>query len=238
MSDSLRRQLHFTWDAATLAFPKPATQGRKPLFMVRKLMPEYVWDLTHIEDNPFTFVEVKTLLDGTTVGGHRVTDEQQVLNQYRALKFLEVMVDAPTSRLGKDLAVRLHEKVAFEEALEWGKFRDSQVRIGGTSHQPPPAHELDGIYTQGIEAIRQIDHPFEQGLVYYFWGAMNQFFYDGNKRTARAVMNFLLLKGGYFYLSVPGKKKDEFNRMMVQFYDTKDATAGMQFMLGCYRSWD
>jgi hypothetical protein len=37
---------------------------------------------------------------------------------------------------------------------------------------------------------------------------------------------------------VPGRKQDEFNNMMVQFYDTKDATAGMQFMLDCYRSWD
>jgi Fic family protein len=238
MSSFIHDRLRFAWDATALSFPPPAREGRKPLFMLRKMMPEYVWDLTHLEDNPFTFVEVKTLLDGITVGGHRVADEQQVLNQRRALKHLEVMVEALGAQLGKELALQLHAKVAFEEALEWGKFREGQVGIGGTSYQPPAAHELESLFEQGIDAMRQVDHPFELALVYFFWGAMNQFFFDGNKRTSRAIMNFLLLRSGFFYLSVPGRKKDEFNSMMVQFYDTGDATAGMRFMLECYRSWD
>ena len=33
-----------------------------------------------LERNPFTYPEVKTLLDGVTVGGHKLSDEQQVLS--------------------------------------------------------------------------------------------------------------------------------------------------------------
>ena len=89
-----------------------------------------------------------------------------------------------------------------------------------------------------MQALNEIEHPFKKALAYYFWGAMNQFFFDGNKRTSRAVMNFVLLKADYFYLSVPGRRKEEFNSMMVEFYDGKDASAGMQFMLACYCDWN
>ena len=51
-------------------------------------------------------------------------------------------------------------------------------------------------------------------------------------------MNLILLRAGYYYLSVPGERKDAFDAMMVDFYESKDATAGMRFLLECYRSWD
>ena len=43
-------------------------------------LPEYVWDAAVLEGNPFTYSEVQTLLDGITVGGRKISDEQQVLN--------------------------------------------------------------------------------------------------------------------------------------------------------------
>ena len=52
--------------------------------MLRKLMAEYVWDLVHLEGNPFTFVNVQALLSGTTVRAHRQSDAQQVLNHVRS----------------------------------------------------------------------------------------------------------------------------------------------------------
>ena len=50
------------------------------LFKARKMLPEYVFDTTQLEKNPVTFPEVQTLLDGTTIGGHKVSDVEQVLN--------------------------------------------------------------------------------------------------------------------------------------------------------------
>ncbi|CZR83213.1 hypothetical protein CDFC105_43918 [Clostridioides difficile] len=33
----------------------------------------------NLENNPFTFPEVQTLLDGITVGGHKLSDQNQIL---------------------------------------------------------------------------------------------------------------------------------------------------------------
>ncbi len=132
----------------------------------------------------------------------------------------------------------MHARIACEEALCWGEFRNGQVGISGTAYQPPLAADLPRLYADGLASIGSISHPFERALAYFFWGAQKQFFYDGNKRTARAVMNYILMSHGYFYLSVPAAQREGFDQMMVDFYNEKDATAGMQWLLSCYKDWD
>lgn len=46
-------------------------------------MPDVVFNMASLEGNPFTYSEVQTLLDGITIGGHRLSDEQQVLHNIK-----------------------------------------------------------------------------------------------------------------------------------------------------------
>ena len=48
--------------------------------LARKMLPEYVYDTSQLENNPITFPEVKTLIDGITIGGHKIEDVEQILN--------------------------------------------------------------------------------------------------------------------------------------------------------------
>jgi Fic family protein len=232
--------LPFTWESGALNFPLPAREPKKPAFMLRKLMAQYVFDLVHLEGNKFSFVEVQTLLDGETIGGHRLADHNQVIAQHKSLLFLLETLKHPLEQqlTWQELACALHARLAREEALVWGKFRSGQVRISGTHYLPPAAENLADLYAAGSAQIALVPHPFERALAYFFWGALMQFFYDGNKRCARAMMNHMLLSHGYFYLSVPALKREAFDQMMVDFYDSKDASAGMAFMLACYQTWD
>ncbi len=56
-------------------------------FRLKKLMPEFVWDIVHLEDNTYDFVEVQTLLEGITIGGHTLAEQKQVL-KYHSLQQL------------------------------------------------------------------------------------------------------------------------------------------------------
>lgn len=56
----------------------------RAIFRARKALDEVVFDTVALEGNPLTFPEVKTLLEGVTVGGRRVEDAEQVLNQARS----------------------------------------------------------------------------------------------------------------------------------------------------------
>lgn len=216
----------------------PATDPRKPKFILKKLLAQYVWDITQLEDNPMSFLDVQTVLDGITVGGYKTEDFNQALNQAKALRELSNLVGNPEWSLSKKLATHLHSFVAREEALAWGEFRKGAVGISGTSYQPPPPELLDTIYESGINEIKKITNPVEKAVIYFFWASLNQFFYDGNKRTGRLVMNYLLMNNGYYYLTVPAEKKEEFNSGMVDFYNTRNADGMIRFMRDCYKNWD
>ena len=57
----------------------PSHSVKRACFRFKEMLPEFVWDASFLEGNPFTFPEVKTLLDGVTIGGQKVSDQEQVL---------------------------------------------------------------------------------------------------------------------------------------------------------------
>ena len=217
------------------------------MFRYKQTLPEFVYDAGALEGNPFTWVEVKTLMDGVTVGGHRLSDERQILNLIAAAKELFALVRSSQFRLAKPVSDRLHALTAFEEALEWGHFRGEgdetemtpHVLVGGRgSNAPPPTRagtdELKELFRGAAEALEtHAADPLERGMAWLLTGALHQFYFDGNKRTARFMMNGILMAAGHDAVSVPAAKAAEFKAGMADFYITKDATAMMAFLAGC-----
>ncbi|MDH5179116.1 MAG: Fic family protein [Gammaproteobacteria bacterium] len=238
MKTAVKENLGFTWSESEIMLAPHEHGATGACFEVKKMLAEYVWDITWLEDNPCTFAEVQTVTGGTTIGSHTLEDLNQIINQKNAILKLVQMVKDKEFSLTRAVHQQLHAQVAKEEALEWGKFRTGAVKISGTPHQPPAASELDDIYETGFAEIRKIDNVVERALVTYLFSALNQFFFDGNKRTGRLMMNGVLMSNGYSYISIPGAKKEEFDQKMLNFYNTKDATEMMGFIVDCANLWD
>ena len=183
---------------------------------------DYVYNTAALEGNAMTYPEVQTLLEGITVGGHKLSDEQQILNQNRSVNLLFDLIKNSEFELNKHTFILLHSKVSEEEALSWGEFRKSGVNIGGTDYKPPSASELDMIFETTLNEIFKIDHAIVRAIVFLLFGARTQFFYDGNKRTSRLMMNGELLKYGYPILNIKARDKLWFNTLMVAFYNSAD----------------
>ena len=144
--------LGFDLGPARIHTATPPDRARA-IFRARKALEEVVYDTVALEGNPFTFPEVKTLLDGVTVGGRRVEDAEQVLNQARSWRALLGQIEQGTFRFDQATFEALHAHVACEEALEWGCLRSGPVRIGGTRHTPPAAEELPARMAAALETI-------------------------------------------------------------------------------------
>lgn len=200
----------------------------------QKIRTDYVYNTSALEGNTMTYSEVQTLLEGITVGGHKLSEEQQVLNQNESWTLLLDLVRKDKFNLSKENFCELHSKVAKEEALEWGKFRTKMVGIGGTEHKPPRAEELEQVFKKSVEKIQKVENSILQGFVFFLTGSLNQFFFDGNKRTSRLIMNGILLQNGYPILNILAKDKLEFNEKMIEFYDTKDGTNLLEFLIEYY----
>lgn len=206
----------------------------RALFLAEKQRVDYVYNAAALEDNPFTLPEVKTLLDGITVGGHKLIDEQQILNQNEGWSALLKMVRKESFDLSKAIYCKLNKLVAREEALKWGQFRDGLITIGGTDHRPPAPEKLDGVFATTIQLVQSAENPLIQGILFFLSGSLNQFFYDGNKRTARLMSNGILLRYGLPPLNIQAKDKLSFNQVMLDFYSSLDAIPALQYFYDTY----
>ncbi|EJS83745.1 filamentation induced by cAMP protein Fic, partial [Pasteurella multocida subsp. multocida str. Anand1_buffalo] len=104
------------------------------LFTTKRMHSELVYNMTKLEGNPFTYPEVKTLLDGITVGGRRLTDQEQVLRVSRAWEELRNQVAHNMFTVTKANFIHFNTIVAEGEALSVGDFRNGQVYIAGVEH--------------------------------------------------------------------------------------------------------
>ena len=212
--------LGFRWDRSSVPSTLPAHSVERACFHFHRMLPEFVWDAGVLEGNPFTFPEVKTLLEGVTVGGHRLSDQEQILNLAESAKSLLAQVKSEQFTLDKSTFCGLHAIVARREALEWGHFR-------GEGHEDS--------YTPHVSvATLKSCPPFERATGFFLFGAMQQFFFDGNKRTSRLMMNGVLMSHGIDAINVPAARAQEFNEKIVRFYLTKDATEMMVFLASCH----
>jgi len=240
--------LGFRWDRAAVPSEIPTHSVDRVCFRFHRMLPEFVWDASVLEGNPFTFPEVKTLLDGVTVGGRKLSDQEQILNLAESSKLLLQMVKNGSFTLSKETFCGLHAIVAKNEALEWGYFRGEgqetnytpDVGLGEHGRYTPlptvkSAPELNKVFRQGLQALDQeVGLPFEKASAFFLFGALQQFFFDGNKRTSRFMTNGILMSNGIDAISVPAARAQEFNEKMVQFYLTKNATPMMQFLVDCH----
>ncbi len=195
---------------------------------------DFIYNTSALEGNAMTFPEVQTLLDGITVGGHKLSDEQQILNQNRSVNLLFTLLEKNEFHTDKSTLLKLHGKVAEEEAISWGEFRASGVNIGGTDYIPPKADELNTIFENGVKEINKIAHPIIKAITYFLFGAKSQFFFDGNKRTSRLMTNGILLDNGYLILNIKAKDKLEFNKVMIEFYDNDDIKKAIEYLVNYY----
>lgn len=208
---------------------------KRALFTAERMRVDFVYHTAALEGNPFTYPEVKTLLDGITVGGHKLSDSEQVLNLNRALSHVISLVKDKTFTIDAKTACEIQGIVARDEALTWGVFRNGVVYLGGTNYVPPAASELPALFERGQVAINAIDDPILRAFLVFLWGSLNQFFHDGNKRTSRFLAIGTLLTTGLPPLMILAKDQLAYNQVMTRFYDTQDATEVLNWLYSYYR---
>ena len=244
--------LGFHWKRSAVPDVMPIHHIDRVAFRFHRMLAEFVWDASVLEGNPFTFPEVKTLLEGVTIGGRKISDQEQVLNLAGSSRHLLELVKTAKFSLDKATFTALHGLVARNEALEWGHFRGEgketnytpDVGLGEHGRYTPlatiaGAPELNRVFASGLQALQSdVQQPFEKAAAFFLFGALQQFFFDGNKRTSRFMMNGILMSAGVDAISVPAAKAQTFYENMVRFYLTKDATEMMDFLVGCHPDAD
>lgn len=217
---------------------KETQWGMKPNIRLAKQLakrdvPALVCDAVNLEGVAMTLPEVQTILDGITVGGHRISDQNMAMNQAKTWTRIFELVDQSAFAFSKEIALELHMIAGEEEALEWGKFRSGYVSITGSDYQPPAPDELDDKWLEVQALVESCEDIYDQAITAFLQMARAQFFWDVNKRTGRFMMNGILLASGFPIINVPAKRQQEFNTLMLDFYTSNDMQPMNQFLRSC-----
>lgn len=197
-------------------------------FLAKKKWDENVYCGMKMESRAVTFPQTKTILEGVNVPGVRLDDIQAILNMRDAWRFLLDTIDAPVT---VDYLCKLNGFIARNEALTWGELRTGRVAISGTDYVPPiPSLEAmeDGL----ASILGKNSTATEKALMAFCWGARGQFFWDGNKRTSLTLANKIMLEAGAGMLTITETHMEDFNRLLVGFYNTGEAGELMDFLYG------
>lgn len=205
----------------------------KAIMLAKRQLAEFVCDAVNLEGLNFTLPEIQTLLDGITVGGHKLSDQQIAVNQGAAWRTLFKWIEENGFEITAQKVCDLHAVAGKEEALEWGNFRSGGVTIAGTDYMPPAAELLPALFENMIDRTFQLMDLYDQAIYLFLAMARYQFFYDVNKRMGRFIMNGHLLANGYPAINVPAKKQLTFNQLMLRYYETEDSKPMNIFMRAC-----
>jgi len=178
--------------------PKTALQKIKERFEI-----EMTYNSNAIEGNSLTLKETYLVInEGITIKGKPLKDHLEAKNHKEALDYLyDLVSNGQRNTISERLIRSLHQLVVQDVDKEWaGKYRNSSVFIGGTDYKPPEAIDVPMLMADLVSWIGKNSkklHPVElAATVHYKIVAIHPFF-DGNGRTARLMMNVILLQAGY-----------------------------------------
>ncbi len=178
-----------------------------PRSAVTKLQERFEIEMTYnsnaIEGNSLTLQETFLVIsEGITIKGKPLKDHLEIKDHHEALEMVyELIIPDSQPTLSEHLIRTIHQLVVKKTDEEFaGRYRTSNVFIGGADHIPPDALQVPTKMRSLMSWFtkRQIAlHPIELAALLHYKLVNIHPFFDGNGRTARLVMNIILMRNGY-----------------------------------------
>jgi Fic family protein len=193
-------------------------QAQKPLenSQLQKLQTyfnlAYTYESNRIEGNTLSLQETNLVVnEGITVGGKTLQEHLEAINHQEAIHFIEQLV-VNLQTFNKSVLLQLHRLILMGiDTKNAGVYRTVEVRISGSKHVPPSPLLLNDLmegYFEFYELNKRTMHPVLLAAEMHERLVTIHPFIDGNGRTARLVMNLVLLQNGYTLVNIKGNLKN------------------------------
>lgn len=166
-----------------------------------QILVEWIYNSNAIEGSTITLQETRLILEtGLTIGGKSLREHFEVINHRDAIDYVEDLV-ASTEPITPFHVRQIHKLVLSRiDDERAGRYRETQVRIAGSAFTPPESWLVPSLMTEWgnwLVAEGKPNHPVDlAALAHHRLVAIHPFI-DGNGRTARLLMNLILMRAGY-----------------------------------------
>ncbi|MDR1617580.1 MAG: Fic family protein [Treponema sp.] len=176
-----------------------------PPELVRKLDEQFTLEWTYnsnaIEGNTLSLQETDLVINrGLTIGNKTLKEHFEAVNHKEGIQFLYDFVKKKREPDEK-IILEIHKIILKNISdMDAGHYRNVNVMITGAVHLPPPAVKIPKLMMEFIEWYYEhrskLSIPELAGWVHYKMVYIHPFV-DGNGRTARLLMNLILIQNGY-----------------------------------------
>lgn len=176
--------------------PSAAVQNLREVFRV-----DWTYNSNAIEGNTLSLVETKVVLEeGLTVGGKTLREHFEAINHSEAILYVEECVQRNaelSEKVIKDIHGLILKNIDRKNA---GRYRNINVRISGSEHKPVDFMQVQNeirTLLEWYDTYKNRLHPIKLAALFHFKFVYIHPFTDGNGRTTRLLMNFILMSRGY-----------------------------------------
>jgi Fic family protein len=189
---------------------------------------EWIYNSNAIEGSTLTLQETRLILEtGLTIGGKNLREHFEVINHREAITYVEDLV-SQVAEITPFHVRQIHKLVLTQiDDENAGQYRKTPVRIAGANYIPPDAWEIPRLMTEWGDWLTkgQVDqHPIVLAALAHHRLAAIHPFVDGNGRTARLVMNLVLMKHGYPPTVIERVHRQQYYRVLAQADDNQFST--------------
>jgi len=176
---------------------------------------ELTYTSNAIEGNTLTRQETALIVEkGITVEGKSVQEHLEAINHAEAFTYIqELAKQKKRNELKLQDILDIHRMILKKiDDADAGRLRNTAVRISGSTTilpNPLKVPDLMGEFIQWLQTTT--DNPIQIASDAHFKLVTIHPFVDGNGRTARLLMNFILIQAGFPPAII---KKEERNRYL------------------------
>ena len=176
-----------------------------PSQLVKKLWEqmqiEFTYNSNAIEGNTLSLRETQLVIqEGVTVHGKSLREHLEARNHPEAVSYIEKLAEKE-STIEQDDILKIHKLLMHGiDDQNAGKYRTGQVRVAGATFMPPQANRIQPMINELLQTLRQNPDeltPIELAAFFHHKLVYIHPFIDGNGRTARLLMNVILMSNGY-----------------------------------------
>lgn len=205
--------------------------------LLASLRESYDIELTYtsnaIEGNTLTLRETAEVIQhGITVGGKRLAEHLEATDHYDALRWMREQAEADTP-LDEATVRELHRRVVLHSKPDIaGQYSQFPRRIAGSVVILPNAAKVPHLMQQLGDHLRDAPNTPESAFDAHFRLVEIHPFADGNGRTARLLMNLILVRGGYPPVAVRPEDRERYLDTLEHASLKKDREPFQAFMQG------
>ena len=228
MKDKLKRleEKKIYYEKHKDIIPKSILEKYEMDFAIR-----YTHESTKIEGNTLSLIENKLIIeDRMSIGGKSLREVYEVENHNKAFQYVKDNIKKDIG-LNSNVIKDIHE-ILMDNIIAGGIYRYVDVSITGASHKPPSRTEMhDRLNAFYYDLENKEQNPVEKASWVHAEFVAIHPFEDGNGRTSRILMNYILIKNGYLPVNIKAENKMSYYEALDEYGKNNNLNSFLELVI-------